>query len=407
MPKPVSPDLAKPDSKPGTPPPPARPTPPAASAPAAGAQRYAHLALPLAGGAALLSLIALGVVVSRQPPALPTGRIEALEQRLAALQPLDGRLGALETALREQGGATRAAQEAAQQAAARAGEAAQAGEANRAALAQAQQAVQGLRGQVESQRSDREALSRAAEARIEEAERAMSQRITGAEAQLAQRVAAAEAALGPRFAAVETTMQQRIAATEEAARQRMAERDRALDQRFAALEQRETRLASAERRLAQLIATTATTTALEAGRPLGRALAGLPGEAPAPLRRYAEAAPPTEASLRLSFDEAARAARARAEPATEGQGIWESAATRLSNLVTVRRGEQVVWGDAISGEVENARRSLEAGDLAAAVRRIEALPEGPRGAMEGWLDQARGLLAARAALEELRAGGQG
>ncbi|EFH12884.1 hypothetical protein HMPREF0731_0895, partial [Pseudoroseomonas cervicalis ATCC 49957] len=94
-------------------------------------------------------------------------------------------------------------------------------------------------------------------------------------------------------------------------------------------------------------------------------------------------------------------------PATEGQGIWESAATRLSSLVTVRRGEQVVWGDAISGEVEAARRALEAGDLPAAVQRIEALPEGPRGAMSGWLDQARGLLAARAALEELRAGGQG
>ncbi|MBC9180241.1 mitofilin family membrane protein, partial [Pseudoroseomonas ludipueritiae] len=119
------------------------------------------------------------------------------------------------------------------------------------------------------------------------------------------------------------------------------------------------------------------------------------------LAAYANAAPPTAASLRLSFDDAARAARAASQPATEGQGVLEAAATRLSNLVTVRRGDQTVWGDAVSGELEGARQALDAGDIAAAVQKVEALPEKTRAPMEGWLRQARGLLAARAALNEL------
>ncbi|MGY4803872.1 hypothetical protein [Teichococcus aerofrigidensis] len=92
---------------------------------------------------------------------------------------------------------------------------------------------------------------------------------------------------------------------------------------------------------------------------------------------------------------------------TEGQSVWESAATRLGNLVTVRRGDTVVWGDAVSGEIEAARRALEAGDLGGAVRRVEALAEPVRAPMQDWLSRAKGLLAARTALETLRAGGQG
>ncbi|ONG44712.1 hypothetical protein BKE38_27500, partial [Pseudoroseomonas deserti] len=362
-------------------------------------QRLEHWALPVACLAGVLALAALGVVLSRGPaaPGVPPGRVEALEQRLAQLQPLADRQAASEAALAEMRQGLQAQQAAlqAQQSAAQAQQ------------AEAGQALQALRTQIEGQRSDREALARAADARIAEAESALSQRITGAEAQLAQRVAAAEAALNPRFAAVEGAMQQRIAAAEDAARQRMAERDRQLDARFTVVEQRESRLTAAERRLSQLVATTATATALEAGKPLGQALSGLPGEAPAALSRYAAAVPPTEASLRLSFEEAARAARAKAEPATEGQGLLEAAATRLGNLVTVRRGETVVWGDGISGELETARRALDAGDLVAAVQRVEGLPEPVRAAMAPWLDQAKGLIAARGALDALRSGGQG
>ncbi len=76
------------------------------------------------------------------------------------------------------------------------------------------------------------------------------------------------------------------------------------------------------------------------------------------------AGPPTEAALRLSFEEHARAARAASEPQPAGSGgVLDSAVARLSGLVTVRRGEEVVWGDAAAAELERARRALEAGDL--------------------------------------------
>lgn len=370
--------------------------PPAPAAPARG--RLEHLALPIAAVSGVAALLAIGIsLANRSGPSVEPARVEALEQRVSALQPVQEQLRALQPLPQRLQ-------------ALESGPLAQAGQrlgAVESGLSETRQAVGALREQVQGQRSDREAVERAANARIEEAERAFSQRISGAEAQIAQRVAAAEAALGPRFAAVEETMRQRIAASEAAAQERSAAREKALDERFSALEARESRLANAERRLARLIASAGVETALEAGRPLGQALSGLGGEAPAALRRYAESAPPTEASLRLSFEDAARAARAKAEPATEGQSVWESAASRLGNLVTVRRGESVVWGDSVSGELEAARRALEAGDLPAAIRRIEGLPEPVRAPMKDWLEQARGLVAARGALGELRSGGQG
>ncbi|PHK96115.1 hypothetical protein CR162_04545 [Pseudoroseomonas rhizosphaerae] len=385
-----------------------KPTPTPPAPPARPRGRLEHLALPIAAASGVAALLALGISLANRPgPTVEPARLEALEQQMATLQPVPEQLRALQPVPEQ----LRALQPLPQRLQAlESGPLAQAGQrlgALEAGTGENRQAVAALREQLQSQRSDREALERAANARIEEAERNLAQRISGAEAQIAQRLAAAEAALGPRFAAVEESMRQRVIASEDAARERNAARDRALDERFAALEARESRLAAAERRLSRLIASAGVETALEAGRPLGQALSGLGGEAPAALRRYAEAAPPTEASLRLSFEDAARAARARAEPATEGQSVWESAATRLGNLVTVRRGENVVWGDSVSGELETARRALEAGDLPAAIRRIEGLPEPVRAPMGQWLEQARGLVAARGALSELRSGGQG
>ena len=125
------------------------------------------------------------------------------------------------------------------------------------------------------------------------------------------------------------------------------------------------------------------------------------GTPPPALQRYAETAPPTEATLRLSFEEAARAARAAAEP--QGQGVMDSALARIQGLVTVRRGDQVVVGDTAAGHLEAARRALDAGDLAAALQRLDALPPESKAAMRGWLDQAQGLLAAQTALRSLSA----
>ncbi|EHL99289.1 hypothetical protein HMPREF9946_03287 [Acetobacteraceae bacterium AT-5844] len=350
--------------------------------------------LPAAAGIGLVVLLgAWAIVASRPVQTIDPARLDALETRLNALAPLpdrlarvegqgpalqraDQRLGALETALREREPVSL-------------------------------EALNTLRSRLDRQEGALADQQRRADAQIAESERALAQRITGAEAQLAQRVAAAEAALAPKLSALEGTVQQRLAAAEQAARQQADTLQQQFNARFTALEQREARIVAAEQRLNRLVASTAISTALEAGKPLGAALAGLPGTPPPALERYSTAAPPTMASLRLSFEEAARAARAAAEPATEGQGVLEAAATRLSNLVTIRRGETVVWGDAVSGELEGARQALNAGDIAAAVQKVEGLPESVRAPMAGWIAQAKGLMEARGALGELMAAPRG
>jgi hypothetical protein len=226
----------------------------------------------------------------------------------------------------------------------------------------------------------REVLTRALEARIAAAEGSMGNRVAALEAATAQRLAAAETALNARAAALE----------------------RGLSERLAAVEARERRVTEAEARLARLVALGAARLALEEGRPLGAALSGLPDPPPA-LQRFAEAAPPTEAALRLSFAEAARAARAAAEP-ERGAGLLDAAAQRLGGLVTIRRGEELLLGNPAEATLDLARRALEAGDLAGAVARLARLPERSRAAMAPWLAEAEALLAARAALAQLAGG---
>lgn len=204
------------------------------------------------------------------------------------------------------------------------------------------------------------------------------------------------AALGSRVAALE----QRPAPPPPPPDPRIA----ALAERVAALEARpaaEARLAALEARMTAFVRAHA---ALEAGRPLGPALAALPqGVAvPASLAAFADRAPPTLATLRLRFAEAARAAREAREPA-EGD-LLDRATSRLAGLVTVRRGDTVVLGDATTSVLAEAERRLEAGDIAGALAALERLPPRPAAAMAGWVAEARALLAARDGLAALAAG---
>jgi hypothetical protein len=378
----------------------ARAQPAAASQP-----RYTSLGVPLVAGAALVVLLAAWLVYAGRNAEDPVeaGQIAALSTRLDRTEQSAGALPAQLQQLQQKLAAIEAAQGAAVK----------------------PEALQALDQRLGRQEATAAEAQRRAEARIADAENALSQRITGAEAQLAQRVAASEAALAPKLAAIDTAQQQRLDALRDNLQQRQDTAARAQqealsqaqaaaaqqqskdDERLAALESREARIAAAEQRLNRLVASTAVTTALEAGKPLGAALAGLPGNVPPALSAYSTAAPPTAAQLRLSFEDAARAARAASEPQTNGQGVLEAAATRLSNLVTVRRGDTTVWGDNAAGALEGARQSLDAGDLAGAVQKIEALPPAAKAPMEAWLSQARGLLAARAALADLVTRGQG
>lgn len=226
-------------------------------------------------------------------------------------------------------------------------------------------------------------------------------------APIAARIAALEgrpapdlSALAPRTAVA--ALEARLGALEAAQAQRAATLD-AQAARLTALEATAQRLAALESRAARLGTLEALRAALEAGQPLGGALAGLPN-APAPLARFATDAPPTESALRLAFDAAARAGREASDPSRQGAGPLDSAVSVLSGLVTIRRGETLVWGDAALAEIEAARRAVDAGDIEAALARLKRLAAPVQQAMAGWIAPAEALVAARAALRQLVAG---
>lgn len=171
----------------------------------------------------------------------------------------------------------------------------------------------------------------------------------------------------------------------------------ALSQRVSAVENR---LAASQKAAQRISLIAGATLALAAGQKLG----DLPGAPPA-LARFANAAPPTEASLRLSFAPAAREALAAAQPDVEGKPVLTRLWAKAQDLVTIRQGDHVLVGDPNAGVLDRARTDLDAGDLASAVAEVEKLQGKAAQAMAGWLAQARSLLDARAALAMLAAPG--
>ncbi len=199
----------------------------------------------------------------------------------------------------------------------------------------------------------------------------------------------------------------------------LSQRVAALSQRVATLEARPaggdtTALAASVTALAQRLASVAQAgqdatqrlarieaarAALNAGRPLG----ALPGAPPA-LARYATTPPPTEAGLRESFAAAATAALAASRP-PQPSGLLAGLAQRAESLLTVRVGGKVVAGPPAAIPLDMARRRLDSGDLAGAVAALAPLDAAAAHAMAPWVGRARALLAARAALNDMAAGG--
>jgi hypothetical protein len=136
--------------------------------------------------------------------------------------------------------------------------------------------------------------------------------------------------------------------------------------------------------------------ALEAGQPVGTI-----DEAPPALARFANTKPPTEATLRLAFPAAAKAALDAAQPSTAGKAFGERMWQQVQGLITIREGDQVIVGNPAAGVLARARQELDAGDLAGAVASVSTLSGPPAEAMSGWLADAKALLAARAALDAM------
>jgi hypothetical protein len=160
------------------------------------------------------------------------------------------------------------------------------------------------------------------------------------------------------------------------------------------------RVTALENSIGRTVRVLAARQALDAGHKLGN----LPGAPPA-LAHFADTDPPTEASLRVAFPAAARAARAASRPATDGQPFLERMWADAQDLVTIRQGDRVIVGDPAAGLLDRARQALDDGDLAGAVQAVAALNGPAARAMAGWLAQARALLDARAALANWAAQG--
>jgi hypothetical protein len=135
---------------------------------------------------------------------------------------------------------------------------------------------------------------------------------------------------------------------------------------------------------------------------IGHTLGTIPNAPPA-LTRFATAAPPTIADLRLSFDTASQAALKVSQPDTEGKPFLDRVMARLQDfkLITVREGSHVVIGNSAAAALAHAQMLLDAGDLDGAVKAVSALSGPPAEKMAPWLADATALQAAREALASL------
>ncbi len=217
-------------------------------------------------------------------------------------------------------------------------------------------------------------------------------------APLTQQVATLQSDLGGRvtqLAAAEADLASQVQDLHAA----VASQNSGLAARFTTLEKQADAAATAAAKAARLARVQAARAALEAGQPLGP----IP-DAPPELARFTDARPPTEAALRLAFPSAADAALAASRPDTQGKSFGERLWQRAQGLVTVRQGDRVIVGDPSAGILADARTHLEAGDLAGAVTAISTLTGSAAQAMATWLAQAKSLLAARGALDQMAAG---
>jgi hypothetical protein len=170
----------------------------------------------------------------------------------------------------------------------------------------------------------------------------------------------------------------------------------ALAGRVKSLEQGEGQIAGVKQDAVLAVKLTAAQAALANGQPLGE----LPGAPPA-LARFADTAPPTEASLKADYPAAAKAALVASRPEELQRSFLGRALARLEQAVTVRQGDHVIVGDPAAGILAKAQQALYDDDLKGAVDTLGALSGPAAQAMQPWISQANALLAARAALASM------
>jgi hypothetical protein len=172
----------------------------------------------------------------------------------------------------------------------------------------------------------------------------------------------------------------------------------AVEARLMTLDHASAQMAAMAQQAAQRSRIQAAQAALAAGQPLG----DLPNAPPAVVR-FAAASPPTEASLRLAYPAAERAALAAGRPDTDDTPLYARLLAQTG--MVVRQGDRVLVGDADAdaGVLARARTALNAGDLRDAAAAVSGLSGAPAAAMAAWLANAKALLQARAGLADMAA----
>lgn len=222
--------------------------------------------------------------------------------------------------------------------------------------------------------------------------RPLQQRIDALE----KRPAFDPASLDPKFNQINDQLKQLAAKTDAA--------DTKLSQSLTTLQGRVDELEKQQKTIGQRAQLATRLQGAAAALAAGQKLGPIQGAPPA-LARFETEAPPTEASLHASFDKYAAAAQAANQPVIDenqdfGGRLW----ARAQRAVTVRQGDRVLVGDPIAGVLAHARSSLDDGDLAGAVDALKALTGPAATAMQPWIDKARSLLDARAAIATMAAG---
>jgi len=172
----------------------------------------------------------------------------------------------------------------------------------------------------------------------------------------------------------------------------------AANAKIAALQSSATSVATAATRIDRLIRLQAASVALANGRPLG----AIP-DAPPALARFTEKAPPTEAHLRLEFGAVQRNVLAAAKVDNTDRPFLERALGKAEELVSIRRGNEVVIGHSTVAALAQADAAVQAGDFPTALKSIGDMDPSAQKACTDWVAQVKSLLDARAALVDLAA----
>ncbi len=181
----------------------------------------------------------------------------------------------------------------------------------------------------------------------------------------------------------------------------------ALTERVAKLETAIDKGAAGTKSAAAAIAFANLSSAVAEGRPFATELATIKSFVPdpgdlGPLPAFADKGIPTVPELARTFAASRDSALAAATPAPSGS-LLDRLLASASTLIKVKRVDEAATGDSPSAVLARAEALLDKGDLAGAVKQVEALDGAARASFSAWLDQAHARLAANEILQRLEA----